>query len=102
MTIVEGPVLSYFYSLVDFSWILILRFCAIVYMSPLFSIPSLLLGMVGGWLGQVYIIAQLSVKREMSHARAPILGHFGAAAAGIGMSVLSDDAPITKVFYSLY
>ena len=51
---------------------------------PIFVIPGLLLGAVGGYLGQVYMKAQLSVKREMSNAKAPVLGHFGAAIAGLG------------------
>jgi len=34
----------------------------------------------------MYIKAQLSVKREMSNARSPVLSHFGAAIAGIGAS----------------
>ncbi|KAG6919579.1 hypothetical protein DXG01_004242 [Tephrocybe rancida] len=38
---------------------------------------------LGGWAGQIYIAAQLSVKREMSNAKAPVLGHFGAAIAGL-------------------
>jgi hypothetical protein len=42
-----------------------------------------LLAVIGGWCGQLYIRAQLCVKREMSNARAPVLGHFGAAIAGI-------------------
>lgn len=38
---------------------------------------------VGIWIGQIYIAAQLSVKREMSNARSPLFSHFGAALNGI-------------------
>ena len=59
------------------------KFAAVVLMSPVFLIPGALVAIVGGWLGQIYMKAQLSVKREMSNARAPVLSHFGAAVNGI-------------------
>ena len=52
-------------------------------MSPVFLIPGALVALIGGWLGQIYMKAQLSVKREMSKASAPVLAHFGAAIRGI-------------------
>lgn len=39
----------------------------------------------GGTLGNVYMKAQLAVKRELSKAKAPVVAHFGAAVEGIGM-----------------
>lgn len=59
------------------------KLAAVVIMSPVFLIPGALVALIGGWLGQIYMKAQLSVKREMSNARAPVLGHFGAAIAGL-------------------
>lgn len=82
--IVDGPVTGYFSALVDFTAVLVLRFIAIIIMSPLYTIPSLAIGAVGSWLGQVYIKAQLAIKRELSNARAPVLGHVGTAVNGIG------------------
>jgi hypothetical protein len=55
---------------------------AVVTMTPVFLGPGLFIGMLGGWIGRIYMKAQLSVKREMSNAKAPVLGHFGAAIAG--------------------
>lgn len=52
-------------------------------MTPLFLVPGVLVAVLGGACGQIYIAAQLSVKREMSNAKAPVLGHFGAAIAGL-------------------
>jgi hypothetical protein len=49
---------------------------------------QLLLAIVGGACGQLYIKAQLAVKRHMSVAHAPVLGHFGAAITGMGESCL--------------
>ena len=86
MRTVDGPMTSYFSALLDFTAILILRFTTIIVMSPMYTVPSILIGILGGWVGQLYMSAQLAVKREMSNARSPILGHFGAAVAGLGMS----------------
>lgn len=60
------------------------KLAAVVLFTPIFFIPGIGLAAVGAYCGQIYIKAQLSVKRDMSVARAPILGHFGAAMAGIG------------------
>lgn len=50
----------------------------------IFVVPGVVVAAIGAWCGQIYIKAQLSVKREMSNARSPVLGHFGAAIAGLG------------------
>ncbi|KAG8926193.1 hypothetical protein FRC00_003145, partial [Tulasnella sp. 408] len=47
------------------------------------DVPGLVVAAVGAWLGQVYIRAQLAVKREMSNAKSPLYSHFGAAIAGL-------------------
>ncbi|KAG9104015.1 hypothetical protein FRC06_006095 [Ceratobasidium sp. 370] len=62
---------------------LIGRFAAVVIFSPIFTIPGAFVLVVGITIGQIYISAQLSVKREMSNARSPLFSHFGAAIAGI-------------------
>ncbi|KAI0085670.1 multidrug resistance-associated ABC transporter [Irpex rosettiformis] len=80
---IDGPVSGNFLALIDITTILVLRFTAIIVMSPIYTVPSILIGIVGGWVGQLYMMAQLAVKREMSNARSPILGHFGATVAGI-------------------
>ncbi|KAJ6462636.1 hypothetical protein C8R47DRAFT_96318 [Mycena vitilis] len=58
---------------------LLTRYLAVVLFAPLFFIPSVIVGMLGGWCGQIYMASQLSVKRETSNARSPVLGHIGAA-----------------------
>ncbi|KAL4243414.1 ATP-binding cassette transporter C [Abortiporus biennis] len=58
-------------------------YVAILTVSPAFSIPGIVLVLVGGWLGNLYLKAQLPVKRETSAARAPVLAHFGSAISGI-------------------
>ena len=63
------------------------RFTGVVVLSPIFLVPGVAAFAIGAMLGRVYIKAQLSVKREMSNAHSPVLSHFGAAIAGIGMCV---------------
>lgn len=50
------------------------RLGAVVFMTPMFLIPGFFVGLFGGWVGRIYMAAQLSVKREMSNAKAPVVG----------------------------
>lgn len=59
------------------------RLGAVVLFTPSFVFPAIAIAAFGGWLGQVYIKAQLCVKREMSTAKAPVLGILGGAIAGL-------------------
>ncbi|KZT67112.1 P-loop containing nucleoside triphosphate hydrolase protein [Daedalea quercina L-15889] len=67
----------------NFSMSMLLKLGAILATSPTFSVPAVFIAGAGGWIGRIYIKAQLSVKRERSNAQAPVLGHFGAAFAGL-------------------
>lgn len=62
---------------------MIVKLFAVVYYTPRFFFPAVVIAIIGGWLGNVYIKAQLSVKREMSNAKAPVLGILGGAIAGL-------------------
>ncbi len=62
---------------------LLTKIFSIVIFSPIFIIPSILSGLIGGIVGNIYMKAQLCVKRELSVAKAPVVGHFGAAVSGI-------------------
>jgi len=80
-----------------------------VFFSPIFLIPGVFIAVLGMYLGNIYLKAQMSVKREMrygypffylsrtievlvlfcnSNARAPVLAHFGAAITGLGKHCL--------------
>ena len=63
----------------------LLKFCTVLSFSPLFIIPGSIITILGGLCAQMYMKAQLCVKREMSNAKAPVLGHFGAAMTGLSM-----------------
>jgi hypothetical protein len=62
---------------------MIVKLAAVVYMTPVFVIPGLTIGGLGAWFGNLYIKAQLSVKREMTNSRSPVFSHFNAAIAGL-------------------
>ena len=70
--------------LMEITVFLLAKIFSVVIFSPIFVIPSALVAVIGGTLGNIYMKAQLSVKRELSVAKAPVLGHFGAATSGIG------------------
>ncbi|KAH7102271.1 ATP-binding cassette transporter [Auriculariales sp. MPI-PUGE-AT-0066] len=80
---VDGPLSGLFSDLIELGISIICKFVAVVYMSPIFIFPGMVVTYIGWWCGQLYIASQLSVKREMSNSRAPVLGHFGAAIHGL-------------------
>ncbi|KAJ7347434.1 hypothetical protein DFH08DRAFT_960765 [Mycena albidolilacea] len=83
ITAVDGPILNVFAGFCHVTISMITSFGAVVFLTPLFSVPGALAALIGGTVGQLFIKAQLSVKRESSNAKAPVLGHFGAAIAGL-------------------
>ncbi|KAH7912982.1 hypothetical protein BJ138DRAFT_1225912, partial [Hygrophoropsis aurantiaca] len=80
---IDGPFAQGIGMAVEGSLKMIVKLGAVVFMTPVFLIPGIVVGLLGGLIGRVYMKAQLSVKREMSIAKAPVLGHFGAAIAGL-------------------
>ncbi|KAG6857594.1 hypothetical protein H0H87_010162 [Tephrocybe sp. NHM501043] len=80
---VDGSISTGLWWLAEMTLTMLIKFGAVVLFTPAFLLPGVLVAILGGWTGQIYIAAQLSVKREMSNAKAPVLGHFGAAIAGL-------------------
>ncbi|KAF8515057.1 hypothetical protein BU17DRAFT_76921 [Hysterangium stoloniferum] len=80
---VDGAIPQYFSSLVNISQTMLVYFVAVVIFVPAFILPGVLVAIVGVVCGQMYIRAQLPVKREMSNRRSPVIAHFGAAIAGL-------------------
>lgn len=72
-------------NLLEMTSTILVKFGAVVVISPIFVLFGVVVFVAGGLLGQIYIKAQLSVKREMSNAKAPVLGHFSAAIQGLSM-----------------
>ncbi|KAE9400429.1 P-loop containing nucleoside triphosphate hydrolase protein [Gymnopus androsaceus JB14] len=67
----------------DFSIHLLLEIGTVVLFTPMFLLPSVILTALGAWVGTTYLKAQSSVKREMSNAKAPVVGLIGAASTGL-------------------
>lgn len=63
--------------------------------TPPFLLPALIIGVVGGFLGKAYIKTQLSIKREMSTAKAPVLGLFNGAIVGLSKYTSKCKTPVT-------
>ncbi|KAK0480768.1 hypothetical protein IW261DRAFT_1474488 [Armillaria novae-zelandiae] len=80
---VDGMVPMLLFAVFELTLAMIIKFIAVVAFTPIFLFPGIVVAILGAWCGQIYIKAQLSVKRELSNAKAPVLGHFGAAIAGI-------------------
>ncbi|KAJ7496820.1 P-loop containing nucleoside triphosphate hydrolase protein [Mycena latifolia] len=62
---------------------LAIRFSTVILFSPAFLLPGAAITFLGGVVGNLFMKAQLPIKREMSNARAPILGHLSAVIAGL-------------------
>ncbi|KAI0357911.1 P-loop containing nucleoside triphosphate hydrolase protein [Trametes cingulata] len=69
--------------LVEVGVYMLLKMLAVVLFSPIFILPAAMVAIAGGLCGHIFMKAQLSVKREMSNYKAPVLSHFGAAVGGI-------------------
>ncbi|KAF7964504.1 hypothetical protein HWV62_6773, partial [Athelia sp. TMB] len=80
---VDGTVTRFFGYVCDLSISILTKLVIILILSPMFIPPSVVVMLIGVFVGQVYIRTVMSVKREMSNARSPVLAHFGAAIAGL-------------------
>jgi hypothetical protein len=80
---VDGPISLGFVWLNEINVSMLIKAMAVVYLTPVFIFPCVIIAAVGARLGQVYMKAQIAIKREMSNAKAPVLGHFGAAVSGL-------------------
>ncbi|KZV76922.1 P-loop containing nucleoside triphosphate hydrolase protein [Peniophora sp. CONT] len=80
---VESVTAHEFQFLLEVTLSMVIKLGAVVMLTPIFLIPGVLVAVLGGWIGQVYLAANMSVIREMNKARSPVLGHFGAAIAGL-------------------
>ena len=86
MNVVDSAVAKWFGVITEMSLEMIMKLGVVVLMSPIFLLPGIVIAVLGAWVGEIYMKAQLAVKRERSNAKAPVLGHFGAAFAGLSES----------------
>lgn len=80
---IDGAFTETFADVAEITISLALKFVVVLALVPLFSLPAIAIGGLGAFIGEVYIHAQLSVKREMSNAKSPLFSHFSAAVSGI-------------------
>jgi hypothetical protein len=71
---VDGPLPQSLRWLVDQTMAMVVKFIAVVLLTPAFLLPGASVAAAGGYYGQLYKQAQLAVKREMSNAKQPVLG----------------------------
>ncbi len=88
--VVDSEVARELHSVVEGAIFMLLKVGTVVFMLPIFIVPATVVAVLGVLISQVYMRAQLSVKREMSNAKAPVLGHFGSAIAGLGACLCSN------------
>ncbi|KAF9233710.1 hypothetical protein BU15DRAFT_90237 [Melanogaster broomeanus] len=80
---IDGPLSSGLAWITELSIRMLFNLGAVVILTPAFLVPGAIVGVVGVLVGRIYMKAQLSIKREMSNAKSPVLGHFGAVMAGL-------------------
>ncbi|KAF8192829.1 P-loop containing nucleoside triphosphate hydrolase protein [Mycena galopus ATCC 62051] len=80
---VDGPIATGLWDIADSTVSLVVIFGAIVLFTPVFFAPGIVLFILGAFCGRLFMPARISVKREMSVARSPVLGHFAAAVTGL-------------------
>lgn len=62
---------------------MLIKLSAVIFYTPVFIVPAILTALLGATIGQMYIKAQMSVKRELSNAKSPVLSVFGGAMSGL-------------------
>jgi hypothetical protein len=66
-----------------------IRLCGVCVVTPTALLPGMASALVGGFVAQYFVQAQLAVKRELSVATAPILATFSSSVSGLGTSLQS-------------
>ncbi|KZS96543.1 hypothetical protein SISNIDRAFT_451288 [Sistotremastrum niveocremeum HHB9708] len=84
MQAIDTSIPALLHSVAEFSISIMISIGMVVYASGwIMLLPAIGILLVGLGCGHVYMKAQLPVKRLMSNARAPLLGHMGATLHGI-------------------
>ena len=74
----------------------------VVIFTPMFLVAGAFFGAVGMWLGSRYMRAQLSVKRELSNAKAPVLAMVDSVITGLSQYYdFSSWNALTRLLFSV-
>ncbi|KAH9913678.1 P-loop containing nucleoside triphosphate hydrolase protein [Epithele typhae] len=79
----DNSIFRSFHMFLEHTFYIVSKLVAVTIIIPLFFFPAALIFAIGGWYSASYMRAELPIKREMSNAQAPVLGHFGSAIAGL-------------------
>lgn len=60
MLSVDGPITSGLWWLLEMTLSMVAKFGAVVFYTPIFFGPGVLVAVLGGWLGQIYIKVKMS------------------------------------------
>ncbi len=74
MRTVDNGIPFVIYRFTELNLQLIIQFGSIILFSPAFIFPGVVLTCLGGVFGQLYMKAQLPVKRCNANAKSPLLG----------------------------
>lgn len=97
---VDDSLAEGFWDLVDTTFGMVTELFIVIFITPVFFLPGALVGLLGVWCGRIYMASQLSVKRELSNVKAPVIGHIGATMAGLA-SVRAYGAQSTQIQISM-
>lgn len=90
---VDDELPAIFIWLVEKTMTMAVKLISVFLYTPIFIVPSIAMGGVAALVGKLFGKAQLSVQRELSNSRAPVLGHFEASVSGLGNATLNCSAP---------
>ncbi|KAJ6498479.1 hypothetical protein C8R47DRAFT_1212167 [Mycena vitilis] len=79
----DGMLPSMLKDVIYVATLMVVELFSIVLVVPQIFFVGLLVGVLGYLIGQIYMAAQLGIKREVSNSKALILGHLGAAVGGL-------------------
>ncbi|KAJ3850966.1 hypothetical protein EV368DRAFT_74841 [Lentinula lateritia] len=94
---VDGPLPNQISNLLRLTIMMIGQFCSVIYFSPAFLLPGILVSVAGALCGSIYIKAQLPIKRIQSNAKAPVLAHLSVRAYGVQERFIKES--LTRINY---
>ncbi|KAH9929009.1 multidrug resistance-associated ABC transporter [Epithele typhae] len=80
---VDTAVYLAIHHLTEHTVFMLTKLVAVTVVIPVFVIPAALFAAISSTFSRSYMRAELPIKREMSNAQAPVLGHFSGAMAGL-------------------
>ena len=62
---IDGPITQYFSAVMELALCMVVKLTGPVIFTPIFLLPGILIAGLGVYIGNIYLKAQMSVKREM-------------------------------------